>query len=109
MIQNCLKSFYTYDGASKYKKHMLPNQTILEQISRIIVSIPNRKGEYKRNIHHCCYLLCYQSGLRISEAIKFNPNQKTKKGLYRIEKPKGKNERFVYIPNQVINQLKKND
>lgn len=88
---------------------MLPNQVILEQISKKIGIIPNRKGEYKRKIHHCCYLLCHQSGLRISEAIKFNPNQKTQKGLYRIEKPKGKKERFVYVSPKVIKELRKSD
>jgi site-specific recombinase XerD len=88
---------------------MLPNQKILEQISHKISKIPNHKGEYKRNIHKGCYLLCYQSGLRISEAIKFNPQQKTQQGLYRIEKPKGKQERFVYISPKVIKELRKNN
>lgn len=88
---------------------MLPNPEILKQIPRQIFSIPNKRKESKRLVHYCCYLLCEKAGLRVSEAVKFDLNARTKKGLYRIEKPKGKKERLVYIPQQVIKELKKHD
>jgi site-specific recombinase XerD len=50
-----------------------------------------------------------KAGLRVSEAVNFDLSTKTKKGLYRIEKPKGKKERFVYVPQPVINELKRNN
>ncbi|CAG8764989.1 7301_t:CDS:2 [Gigaspora margarita] len=72
---------------------MLPSLAQLELVKKKIKKVPNRQGEYKRKIHYCCYLLCSQSGLRISEAIKFDLTKKDKNGLYRINKPKGKKER----------------
>ena len=89
--------------------NMLPNQQILEKVSQKIKNIPNKRGEYKRKVHYGCYLLCYKSGLRISEAVKFDLSAKNKQGLYRISKPKGKKERFVYIPKKVIRELKKSN
>ena len=88
---------------------MLPSLSELEKVSNKIKNIPNKQGEYKRKIHYCCYLLCSQSGLRITEAIKFDLSVKTKKGLYRINKPKGKKERFVFVPKEVIKELKTNN
>jgi len=87
----------------------LPSQEILKKVSQTIKDIPNRQGEYKRKIHYCCFLLGYKSGLRISEAVKFDLSAKTKKGLYRTNKPKGKKERFVYVSKEVINELKSNN
>jgi len=92
----------------KYKK-MLPSLAELELVGNKIKNIPNRRGEYKRKIHYGCYLLCSQSGLRISEAVKFDLNAKTRKGLYRITKTKGKKERYVYISPEVVKELKKNN
>ena len=87
----------------------IPSLQDLEKVNLKIKNIPNRQGEYKRKIHYCCYLLGYKSGLRISEAIKLDLSTKTKKGLYRINRPKGKKERFVYIPKEVITELKANN
>jgi len=88
---------------------MLPTLQLLEKVSKEIKSIPNRKGENLRKVHYGCYLLCYKSGLRVSEAVSFDLTNKTKKGLYRIERPKGKKERLVCIPKKVIRKLKKNN
>src|SRR6185369_15702982 len=84
---------------------MLPSLQLLEKVSKEIMSVPNRRKESKRGVHFCCYLLCYKSGLRVSEAVRFDLSAKNKQGLYRIEKPKGKKERLVYIPKQVIREL----
>ena len=86
---------------------MLPNQQLLEQVSQKIKNIPNKRGEYLRKVHYGCYLLCSKSGLRISEAVKFDLATKNKQGLYRISKPKGKKERFVYVSKEVVQKLKK--
>lgn len=90
-------------------KAMLPNQNILDQINWKIKHISNKRGECLRKIHYGCYLLCSQSGLRISEAINFDLTNQTKNGLYRITKTKGKKERLIYVPQQVISELKKSD
>ena len=88
---------------------MLPTPQLLEKVSKEIKSIPNRRGEQLRKIHYGCYLLCGKAGLRVSEAISFGLENKTRQGLYRIEKPKGKKERFVYVGKEVIRELKANN
>ena len=87
---------------------VLPSLQELEQVRGKIKSIPNKKGEYKRKVHYGCFLLCSQSGLRISEAVGFDLKAKTRKGLYRIAKPKKQKERLVYVPTEVIQELKAN-
>jgi len=88
---------------------MLPTQQLLEKVSQEIKSVPNRRGEHFRKVHYGCFLLCHKSGLRVSEVIGFDLGNRTKKGLYRIEKPKDKKERLVYIPKEVIKELKKHN
>ena len=88
---------------------MLPSLAVLERIGEEIISVPNRRKESKWGVHFCLFLLGYKSGLRISEAVSFDLSSKSKGGLYRIEKPKGKKERFVYIPKKVIKELKRNN
>ena len=73
------------------------------------MSVPNRRGEQLRKIHYGCYLLCHKSGLRVSEAMSFDLENKTRQDLYRIQKPKGRKERLVYIPKKVIRELRKNN
>jgi integrase len=87
-----------------YKK--LPSLKDLELVGEKIKHIRNRRGEFLRKVHYGCYLLCSESGLRISEAVKFDLNAKTGKGLYRIKKTKGKKERLVYVSPAVIKELK---
>ncbi|KLL04888.1 MAG: tyrosine recombinase XerD [Mycoplasmataceae bacterium RV_VA103A] len=88
---------------------MLPSLTELGLVRKQIKNIPNRQGEYLRKVHYCCYLLAYKSGLRISEAIRFDLAKKDKNGLYQIEKPKGKKERLVYVPKKIVKELKENN
>ena len=86
---------------------MLPSLSLLEKIQQKIQNIPNRQGEYLRKTHYGCYLLCEKAGLRVSEAINFDLNSKNHKGLYCLNKTKGRKKRYVYIPQQVIKELKK--
>src|ERR1044072_4546903 len=102
-------SVITYLKNMKSYKKTFPSLAELELVRKGIKSIKNRRGEYLREIHYGCYLLCSQSGLRISEAVKFDLNTKTRKGLYRIEKPKGKKERYVAVPKKVIQELRKSN
>ena len=88
---------------------MLPSLAVLERIGEEIRSVPNRCKESKRGVHFCCFLLCHKSGLRISEAVRFDLTTKNKQGLYRIKKPKGKKERLVYVPKEVIKELRKSN
>ena len=99
----------SYPKTLKSSRVRFPNLTLLEQITEQVKNIRNKRGEFKRKVHYGCFLLCSKSGLRISEAVKFDLNSKNGKGLYRIEKPKGKKERYVYISKQVIRELKKNN
>ena len=91
----------------KNSKKILPSLTELEQVREKIKNIPNKKGEYLRRVHYGCYLLCSESGLRISEAVKFDLSTKNKKGLYRINKCKGNKTRYVYVSKEVVRELKK--
>jgi len=88
---------------------MLPSLQLLKKVSKEIKRVPNRRGEHLRKVHYGCYLLCSKAGLRVSEAVSFSLENKTKKGLYRIEKSKGKKERLVYIPKKVIRELRKHN
>jgi len=47
-------------------KKILPSLKELELVRGKIKKIPNKKGEYLRRVHYGCYLLCSESGLRIS-------------------------------------------
>ena len=88
---------------------MFPSLTDLERIQQRILSIPNKRKESKRSEHYCCYLLCEKAGLRVSEAINLDLSAKTHKGLYRLNKTKGKKTRLACIPKQVISELKANN
>jgi hypothetical protein len=88
---------------------MLPSLQLLEQIVRKVKSTPNKRKESKRGVHYGLFLLSYKSGLRISEAVSFDLDNKTRQGLYRIKKSKGKKERLVYVPKEVIWELKKHN
>ncbi|CAH1761584.1 16482_t:CDS:2 [Entrophospora sp. SA101] len=73
----------------------------LEQIPQRILNLPNQRKESKRKEHYGLFLLCQKAGLRVSEAVNFDLNKKTRKGLYLI-KSKGKKKRYVYIPKKKI-------
>ena len=88
---------------------MLPSLQLLRKVSQEIMSVPNRRGEHLRKVHYGLFLLGYKSGLRVSEAVSFDLTNKTPNGLYKIEKPKGKKERLVYIPKKVIKELRKHN
>ncbi|CAG8587794.1 11706_t:CDS:2 [Ambispora gerdemannii] len=64
------------------------------------MSVPNRQKESKRGFHYGLFLLGSKAGLRVNEAVKFDLGSKNKQGLYRLNKPKGKDERLVYIPKK---------
>ena len=85
---------------------MFPNLSLLEQISQKIKIIPNKRKESKRREHYSLFLLGYEAGLRVSEAISFDLAKKTKKGLYSV-KSKGRKERLVAVPQPIIGELKK--
>ena len=61
---------------------MLPSLQVLERIHKRIKNIPNKQGEHKRQAHYGLFLLCYEAGLRVSEAVKFDLSLKKKSNLY---------------------------
>jgi integrase len=100
------KIFILPKNGKARNKVSFPSLTILEQVKKSIKEFPNQKKESLRKVHYGVFLLCSQSGLRVSEAVGFDLENKTKKGLYRIEKPKRKKKRLVYVPKETIRELK---
>ena len=58
----------------KKKKELkvLPSQQLLSQIWDYLLTRPNKKGEFKKGINECLFLLCWKAGLRVTEAISFD-------------------------------------
>ena len=90
-------------------RKLLPSLKDLELVKGKIKSIRNRRGEFLRKTHYGCYLLCSESGLRISEAVRFDLNSKGKKGLYRISKCKRNKTRYVLVSKEIVRELKANN
>jgi len=92
------------------KLAVLPTNQLLQQIWDYITTRPTKKGEYKKPAMECLYLLGWKVGLRISEAINFDfflENQEPSfKNLYLL-RGKGKKERWVYVGEEIIRELKK--
>ena len=92
------------------KLTLLPSQQLLQQVWDYILTRPNKKGEYKKNIHECLFLLGWKVGLRISEAISFDlvfeHQQSEYKNLYLL-RGKGQKERWVYLSKEIKQELKK--
>ena len=91
---------------------ILPTNQLLAQVWDYIISRPSKRGEHKKEIMECLYLLCWKTGLRISEAINFDfslENQEPSfKNLYLL-RGKGKKERWVYVGEEIVRELKKRD
>jgi len=51
--------------------------------------------------------LCFGSGLRVSEAISFD-HQEKHNGLYKLKSTKGKSERYVAVNDKIVQELKDN-
>jgi len=87
----------------------LPSPQLLNQVNDYIINRKNKRHESKRWIHYCLFLLGWKAGLRVSEAINFDPNLEHPaseyKGLYLL-RGKGSKERYVYIAPQIIKVLK---
>jgi len=92
------------------KLTLLPSQRLLQQIWVHLISRPKKRGEYKKEIQECLYLLCWKVGLRISEAISFDlafeHQQSEYKNLYLL-RGKGQKERWVYLSKEIKQELKK--
>jgi site-specific recombinase XerD len=88
---------------------VLPTNQLLQQVWDYIISRPNKKGECKKNVNECLYLLCWKAGLRISEAISFDlslEHQDTQyKNLYLL-RGKRQKERWVYLDNNIVKEIK---
>jgi len=92
----------------KRKKTILPSEQKLNQVWEYLIQRPNFKGETKKLIHECLFLLCWKAGLRISEAIDFDLAlaHPEKPGLFTI-RGKGQKDRWTYLSNDLIKELKK--
>lgn len=98
----------------KSKKHLqqLPSQKLLLEIQEFIATRPNHKSERKKGIHYCLFLLCWKAGLRVTEAISFNPELKHPEPEYQdlyLLRGKRKKERYIYIVPEIIETLKQHN
>jgi len=91
------------------KLQQLPSLQLLNQVNDHIINRKNKRHETKRWIHYCLFLLCWKAGLRVSEALSFDPNLEHPapeyKGLYLL-RGKGSKERYVYVASEIIKTLK---
>jgi integrase len=90
------------------KKIMLPNLKTLTRVRATIKNFRNKPGERKGKIHYGVFLLCFGSGLRVSEAISFDYQEKHN-GLYKVKSTKGKSERYVAVSDKIVQELKANN
>jgi len=93
----------------KKELKVLPSQQLLSQIWDYLLTRPNKKGESKKGINECLFLLCWKSGLRVTEAISFDLNlehqQPEYKNLYFLRGKRNK-ERWVFVANEIVKELK---
>lgn len=88
---------------------ILPTNQLLQQVWDYIISRPAKRGEYKKHLHECLYLLCWKAGLRVSEAISFDLSLENQEPAYKnlfLLRGKRQKERWVYIDNNVIKEIK---
>jgi integrase/recombinase XerD len=89
---------------------VLPTNQLLSQVWDYIISRPSKRGEHKKGISESLFLLCWKVGLRISEALNFDLSlehgESQYKNLYLL-RGKGQKERWVYVGEEIIRELKK--
>jgi len=75
---------------------ILPTNLLLQQVWDYIISRLSKRGEHKKEVMECLYLLGWKVGLRISEALNFDLSleygENQYKNLYLL-RGKGKKER----------------
>ena len=98
----------------KIKKNLtiLPTNQLLAQVWDYILRRPSKRGEQKKEVMECLYLLGWKVGLRISEALNFDLNLEHRETPYKnlyLLRGKGQKERWVYIGEEIIRELKKRE
>ena len=97
---------------TKKRLQQLPSQQLLQEIQDFIATRPNHKSERKRWLHYCLFLLCWKTGLRITEAISFNLELKHPEPEYSdlyLLRGKRRKDRYVYITPEIIEILKEHN
>jgi len=89
---------------------ILPTQQLVQQVWDYVLARPKKKGEQKKELLECVFLLCWKVGLRVSEAIAFNLSlvhpEPEYKNLYLL-RGKGSKDRWVYLSEEIRQELKK--
>ena len=62
---------------------VLPSQQLLNQVWEYLLTRPNKKGEERKAVHECLFLLCWKVGLRVSEAVGFDLNLEHQQAEYK--------------------------
>ena len=95
----------------KKQLQQLPSQQLLQEIQEFIATRPNHKSETKKLIHYSLFLLCWKTGLRVSEAINLDLGLKHPEPDYKdlyLLRGKRRKERYVYIAPEIVERLEKN-
>jgi len=82
----------------------------LQQIWDYIISRPSKRGKHKKELAECLFLLGWKAGLRISEALSFDLALENQESVYKnlyLLRGKGQKERWVYVGEKIIRELKK--
>ncbi|MCE8159258.1 MAG: tyrosine-type recombinase/integrase [Candidatus Moeniiplasma glomeromycotorum] len=98
--------------SNKKSLTILPTNRLLAQVRDYILSRQSKRGEHKRELMECLYLLGWRVGLRISEALNFDLNFEHQDQQYKnfyLLRGKGKKERWVYVGSEVMRELRQWD
>jgi len=69
--------------SNKKSLMVLPTNQLLAQVWDYIISRPSKRGEHKKEVMECLYLLSWKVGLRISEAINFDLSLENQEVAYK--------------------------
>jgi integrase len=83
-----------------------PNQKKIKEVWDYVV-VRSRKSKW-RNQYLCLFLLCWEAGLRVTEAINFNYNLKhPEHPNWYLVRGKGRKDRWVCVHPETIAEIKK--
>ena len=109
LIVNAVKHYYAKVENRKLnieklvlprKPRLLPNVLSKEEIQRILRALENIK-------HKAMLCLIYSCGLRRSELINLKfEHVDSQRGILLLEKAKGKKDRYVKLPESILDQLR---
>ncbi|MBL7777774.1 MAG: site-specific integrase [Chitinophagales bacterium] len=100
-FEQVLKREKLFVDIPRPKKHsMLPKVIDKKDVAKMFAAMPNLK-------HRLMLKLCYGMGLRVSEVVALKITDiDSKRMLVQIERAKGKRDRYVNLPQSVLEELR---